>query len=120
MITVEKMNFVGSDNRGCTHAFQNDRTGQFLVAHRLAGSKSGGHYHTGKHPYKQPEKLLFVQGEALLHWKTEDGKSGEIKLEAPSCITIPPYFWHLIEAVSDIVFVELNELEAGKNDSFNL
>ncbi|MDA3616235.1 hypothetical protein [Polluticaenibacter yanchengensis] len=118
MVTILPLDFIGKTERGETNAFENDRTGQFLLSHRIAGSKNGGHIHTGKHPYKRPEKLMLLNGTADLVWKTKDGGSGSERVIAPAHIHIPPNVWHQLNAVTDIVFMEFNSLEAGQGDSF--
>ncbi len=121
MVEVISLETIGENERGITHSFQNDRTGQFLLAHRKKDSVNGGHYHTGKHSYKNPERLILLNGEGILNWKTSDGtQSGSEKVIAPAEIIIPANIWHEMIAVTDFVMLELNGLDAGKDDTFQL
>ncbi len=121
MVEVIGLNVIGENERGITHSFDNERSGQFLIAHRKAGSINGGHYHTGKHSYKDPEKLILMSGEGMLNWKTLDGlQRGSEKVIAPSKIIIPANVWHEVVAITDFVMLELNGLDAGKDDTFQL
>jgi tellurite resistance-related uncharacterized protein len=47
----------------------------------------------------------------MLNWKNlKTNENGTIDVAAPSRVIIPPHVWHEVEAVSDIVFLELNSL----------
>ena len=43
MVRVTTLDLIGEDERGATHYFDMDRSGQFIVAYRKAGSVSGQH-----------------------------------------------------------------------------
>src|SRR5436853_518984 len=119
MVEVIPLNFIGENDRGTTHGFDNERSGQFLVAYRKAGSINGGHYHTGKHSYKNPEELILMSGEGMLNWKTLDGlQHGSKRVAGPAKIIIPANVWHEVVAITDFVMLELNGLDAGKDDTF--
>lgn len=120
-VQIKKLDKIGEDERGATYVFEQFRTGQFMVAERRAGSVSGNHYHTGKHPYKRPEQLVLMKGRILLHWRSLDGsEKGSIDVEAPSTIHIAENIWHQVLAVEDFVMLELNGTEAGIDDTFPL
>jgi hypothetical protein len=109
------------DERGALHYFSTDRTGEFLLIYRNAGSISGQHYHKGISAGKNPEDMLLVQGKAKLHWKdlvTTEEKT--IELTAPIRVKIPANIWHELTAVTDIVFIELNSLSDGSEDTHRI
>ena len=109
------------DERGALHYFKSDRTGEFLLVYRKAGTVSGQHYHKGISPGKNPEDLLLVQGSAKLHWKDlKTNKEETIELIAPIRVKIPANIWHALTAITDIVFVELNSLADGSEDTHRL
>ena len=121
MVQVIPLHHISTNDRGTTWVFDNDRTGQFIVAYRKAGSANGRQYHTGKNPYKNPEMLVLMSGEATLNWRTIDGsQSGAVPVTAPAKIVIPVNIWHELVAITDFTMLELNSLEAGKDDTFSL
>ena len=65
--------------------------------------------------------MLLVQGKANLHWKdlvTNEEKT--IELIAPTRVHIPANIWHELTAITDIVFIELNSLSDGSEDTFRI
>jgi len=118
MVKVTPLIKIGSDERGATFVFDTERTGQFMVAHRKAGSVSGNHYHTAKHPSKQPEKLIMMSGTATLDWRDlASGATGTETLIGPAEVWIAPNVWHKVTAVTDFVMLELNGMDAGVGDT---
>jgi len=118
IITVDK---IGEDERGATHYFDTDRTGQFIIAYRKTGSISGRHYHKGIAPTKNPEQLILMQGEATVNWfDVRSSQEGSIKVKAPVKIFIQPWAWHEVIADTDIIIFELNGLEDAKDDTFRI
>ncbi len=118
IIAIEK---IGEDDRGATHFFNTDRTGEFIIAYRKAGSSSGRHYHKGLSPKKNPEKIIIMQGEATLNWlDMRDGMKGAEKVVAPAMITIEPWIWHEVVSETNLIVFELNALADGQGDTFRL
>jgi len=116
MITIIPLNNIGSDARGATYTFQNERTGEFIFIIRKPGSISGNEYHTGKHPYKNPEKIILLSGEALVEWvNMQNDEAGEMTIEGPAAVCIPSMVWHRITAISDLMILEQNGLDAAKD-----
>jgi hypothetical protein len=110
-----------ADERGALHYFSTDRTGEFLLVYRKAGTVSGQHYHKGVSAGKNPEDLLLVQGAATLHWKDlNTNEEQTVLLEAPIRVLIHANTWHELKAETDIVFVELNSLVDGSEDTHRL
>lgn len=121
MVRVTTLSKIGEDERGATHYFDMDRLGQFMVAYRKAGSINGQHYHKGTAPKKNPEKMIIIQGEALLNWKdVQSNASGTIHIKAPALVEIEPYAWHEVISKTDIIIFEMNGLEDAKEDTFRL
>ena len=121
MISVIPVAKAGEDERGSTHFFENDRTGQFIVAYRKKGSASGRHYHKGLSENKNPEKIILMQGEITLNWFNVQGEEKGIeKISAPALIVIEPYAWHEVIAETDIMILELNSFEDGNMDTFRV
>jgi dTDP-4-dehydrorhamnose 3,5-epimerase-like enzyme len=101
--------------------FSTNRTGEFLLLYRNAGTISGQHYHKGISAGKNPEDMLLVQGKANLHWKdliTNEEKT--IELIAPIRVQIPANIWHELTAITDIVYIELNSLSDGIEDTYRI
>jgi dTDP-4-dehydrorhamnose 3,5-epimerase-like enzyme len=120
-VTITPINLKAADVRGALHYFSTERTGEFLLVYRNAGSVSGQHYHKGISAGKNPEDMLLVQGKALLHWKDLKSNQEEtLELVAPTRVLIEPNVWHELTATTDIVFVELNSLVDGSEDTYRL
>ncbi|MEN9332645.1 MAG: hypothetical protein RI940_997 [Bacteroidota bacterium] len=120
-VTISPIELKASDNRGALHYFNTDRTGEFLLVYRNAGSVSGQHYHKGISNGKNPEDMLLVQGSATLHWKDLNSNQEEtVELIAPVRVLIQANVWHELTAITDIVFVELNSLADGSEDTYRL
>jgi dTDP-4-dehydrorhamnose 3,5-epimerase-like enzyme len=130
-IEITKIDVKAVDDRGALHYFSTDRTGEFLLVYRNKGSISGQHYHKGASANKHPEDMLLVQGAIRLLWKelvinenaahTIEGlESGEMEVVAPARVKIPAGIWHQVTAITDIVFIELNSLADGSEDTYRL
>lgn len=121
MVEVIPVSKVAEDERGATHFFDTDRTGQFIIAYRKAGSASGRHYHKGTAIHKNPEQIIIMQGEATVNWMdVRTNEKGSIKVKAPVMVKIKPWAWHEVIADTDIIVFELNGLEDAKDDTFRL
>ena len=120
-VQIQSIDIKAADERGALHYFSTDRTGEFLLVYRHAGTVSGQHYHSGISAGKNPEDMLLVQGNIELHWKDLKTKMEEtIQVNAPSRINIPANIWHEVKAITDIVFIELNSLVDGSEDTHRL
>jgi hypothetical protein len=120
-IKISYIDLKAADERGALHYFNTDRSGEFLLVYRHAGAVSGQHYHTGVSANKNPEDMLLVQGKLMLKWKDlESLEEGEVLVEAPSRVLIPAGIWHQTTAKTDIIFVELNSLADGSEDTHRL
>jgi dTDP-4-dehydrorhamnose 3,5-epimerase-like enzyme len=120
-VSVSIIDVKAIDERGALHYFSTNRTGEFLLVYRKAGTISGQHYHKGKSPGKNPEEMLLVQGSITMNWKnlgTEE--QGTITIEAPSRVIIKANVWHEVKALTDIIFIELNSLVEGSEDTYRL
>jgi len=120
-VSVSTIDVKAIDERGALHYFSTNRSGEFLLVYRKAGTISGQHYHKGKSPGKNPEEMLLVQGSITMNWKnlgTEE--QGTITIEAPSRVIIEANVWHEVKALTDIIFIELNSLVEGSEDTYRL
>ncbi|HEX5554232.1 MAG TPA: hypothetical protein VFX43_13385 [Chitinophagaceae bacterium] len=120
-VKVTPLQMIGEDDRGATFTVFNNRSGNYMLAYRKAGSSSGRHYHTGKSAYKDPEVLYLLSGEALLRWRRiDEDVTGEIRVISPARVEIAVLIWHELVAVSDCSFWEMNSLEDVKADSIRV
>jgi dTDP-4-dehydrorhamnose 3,5-epimerase-like enzyme len=120
-VIITPIDLKAADERGALHYFSTERTGEFLLVYRNAGSVSGQHYHKGESKGKNPEDMLLVQGSANLHWKDlNTNKEETVELVAPLRVLIQANVWHELIAITDIVFVELNSLADGSEDTYRL
>jgi dTDP-4-dehydrorhamnose 3,5-epimerase-like enzyme len=120
-VSVSTIDVKAIDERGALHYFSTDRTGEFLLVYRKAGTISGQHYHKGKSPGKNPEQMLLVQGSIIMNWKNlSTEEQGTITIEAPSRVIIEANVWHEVKALTDIIFIELNSLAEGSEDTYRL
>ena len=120
-VSVSKIDVKAMDERGALHYFNTNRTGEFLLVYRKAGTISGQHYHKGKSAGKNPEEMLLVQGAIQMEWKnllTEE--KGTLTIEAPSRVIIEANVWHEVKAMTDIIYLELNSLAEGSEDTYRL
>jgi dTDP-4-dehydrorhamnose 3,5-epimerase-like enzyme len=121
MVKVIPIDKIGEDQRGATHYFSTDRTGQFIIAYRKAGSVSGQHYHKGLASKKNPEQIIIMQGEATMNWKdVRSDAKGSVKIIAPALVEIEPWAWHELVSDKDVIVFELNGLEDAKEDTFRI
>ncbi len=117
-VQIHPIDIKAVDERGALHYFSTDRTGEFLLVYRNAGTISGQHYHKGISLGKNPEDMLLVQGKASLHWKDlMTNEENTVELMAPIRVLIPANTWHELTAITDIVFIELNSLSDGSEDT---
>jgi quercetin dioxygenase-like cupin family protein len=120
-VSVSTIDVKAIDERGALHYFSTDRTGEFLLVYRKAGSISGQHYHKGKSVGKNPEEMLLLQGSITMNWKNlETNITDTITIEAPSRVIIEANVWHEVKALTDIIFIELNSLAEGSEDTYRL
>lgn len=120
-VTIIPIQKIGEDQRGSTHIFDTDRTGEFIIAYRKKGSLSGRHYHKGRSANKRPEKIIIMQGQATVNWiDVKSGEKGVAKAIAPAMVCIEPWTWHEVVADEDMIVFELNALADGQGDTFQL
>lgn len=117
-IRISKLEEIGENDSGQTFGFENQRTGQFLLGQRNAGSISGRHFHQGKSPGKNPEILLLVSGKAEIFCRDiQTGEEMRQQVSAPARIEISPNIWHELHAITDITFLEFNSLKEHQQDT---
>jgi hypothetical protein len=82
---------------------------------------SARHYHKGISEYKNPERVILMQGEATVNWFDINGDAkGSSKIKAPAMLVVYPWTWHEVIADTDFVMFELNALQDGQKDTFYL
>ncbi|MBW8687724.1 hypothetical protein [Chitinophaga rhizophila] len=121
MVKVTHVQLSGADDRGSNYEWNTDRSGDFILCYRNAGSSSGQHYHEGKADYKNPEVLYLLTGKATIDWCPLDGdKIESTQIEAPARIEVQVNVWHQLIAVTDCCFIELNSLADVRKDSVRI
>lgn len=120
-VSVSSLSLINKDERGFTFRVENDRSGDYMLAFRKAGSSSGRHYHTGRSAYKDPEIMYLLSGEATIKWrKLEEKEIHEVKVSSPARVEIPINIWHELVPLSDCSFWEMNSLEDVQKDSIRI
>lgn len=118
MIKITPLVLMGADDRGSGYFWDCNRTGNFVVCYRNAGSSSGQHYHEGKRDNKNPEIMYLFTGKAAIHWCAKDGDTITVsEVTAPARVEIPINIWHQLIAITDCCFIEMNSLEDVQQDS---
>jgi hypothetical protein len=119
MVEVLDITKLAEDERGATHFFETDRTGEFVIGYRKAGSLNARHYHKGISKGKNPEKIIIMKGDVTINWfdVRDPQQKGTLKAHAPAMVTIQAWAWHEVIADTDIVVLELNQLSDGKEDT---
>ena len=102
---MTKLEPVFQDDRGGSFGLKTRKMPEFMLVFRKADTVSGGHYHRGRIPEKNPEVFFLFEGRAELSWKAADGLKTTL-VEAPCRIEIPPDVWHQMRAITDIAFLE--------------
>jgi len=121
MVTVTPLELLGQDERGANYIWSSDRTGDFMMCFRKAGSSSGQHYHEGKSAYKNPEILFVMTGQAELHWCPLGEKEIRVTpITAPAKVVVAINIWHQLVAVTDCALIEMNSIADVQQDSVRI
>ena len=67
-VTIIPIQKFHEDDRGSSHCFSTDKSGEFIIAYRKKGSLNARHYHKGRSANKNPEKIIIMQGAATINW----------------------------------------------------
>ena len=117
-VLITPLSLISETEKGATFHFQNDRTGEFMLGQRHAGSINGRHYHEGKSATKNPEVFILLRGEMELYAKNlMTGEELRKIVTKPSRVEFSPNVWHEIVALTDITFIELNALQEHIDDT---
>lgn len=118
---IEPIALTGSDERGYSAEYRQERTGKQLLLFRKAGSVSGRHYHKGLSSAKNPEVFIVLHGSCIINWRLiqEDHLQTQ-KLEGPVRLEIPVDTWHEVIAITDCTFLEMNSIDEHIADTFYL
>ncbi len=96
------------DKRGPTYEWKFPNGEAITVIMRKKGTRFGKHFHPGKDPSKNPEKLFLAFGRVKASYSTideQDDPKGLI-LEAGDQFTIYPQVVHSFVALTDVVIIE--------------
>ena len=111
-VQITKLDIVKKDQKGFVFEFDNRKTDKLLLIKRKKGTISGGHYHTGKNKLKDPETLVMIDGKYKLILKNIKTKQESTKTyQAPIMFKIDPYIYHAIEALTDIIMLDMNSIK---------
>lgn len=95
-----------NDPRGPLREWKLPDGRQITIASRKAGTK-GGHYHKGKDPSKDPERILVVLGRVKMTFiNRNNGQEEKRILEAGDSVEISSWTGHRSEFLEDTVIVE--------------
>jgi len=97
---------VSSDQRGSIFEWKLPDHIQVTICVRKAGVQSGGHYHKGTDPSKNPERLFIAAGRVKLTCVDSEGRKEEKILGSGSRIIIYPDIKHYLEILEDAVILE--------------
>lgn len=117
-VEVKELSTISKNEAGATFRIDLNDQAEGLVGFRKAGTVFGGHYHEGKSESKKPEKLAILDGILKVELKNVKSDQTETQLlRAPLFVTIAPFIWHKLEAITDVIFVEMNSLEEHVADT---
>lgn len=119
LIEIKAIEHLSTNEKGSTHQLMEIKHPGMLLASRKAGAEFGNHWHQGKSPSKNPEKLLLLSGRMKVWLKHLDsGQEEEHTLESQHVVYIFPRVLHRFKALEDCQFLEFNSLEAHVADTF--
>ena len=103
------------DKRGSTYEWKHSDGRQITVIVRKKGSKIGGHFHKGKDPDKNPERLFVAKGKMRAIFANEGTMHVKV-LEEGDYFTIPPGVAHgMIVIDEDLVLLEYRSTHYNKD-----
>lgn len=82
---------------------------QVTIYSRKAGSWSGGHFHKGKDPSKNPEIFILISGTVVFEFIETSGARNFLNVDAnknPQLLIIQPNVLHRMKAITDCKFIE--------------
>ena len=112
-VEIIDLDLVKQDDRGIIFQFQNRATDNVLLIKRKQWTISGRHYHTWANKMKDPETLVFLEGEFEMILKNI--KTEETYIETfhrPVMFKISPFIYHEIKAITDIIMLDMNGIDA--------
>lgn len=94
-----------NDVRGLLRQWKFPDGRQITVCVRRAGTKTGGHFHSGKDPSKSPERLFIARGRAILRVNRKTQQIERTVGEGDE-ITIYPGAVHQLIITKDAIILE--------------
>jgi oxalate decarboxylase/phosphoglucose isomerase-like protein (cupin superfamily) len=109
LVNLEQVLILKKDKRGTIYNFSTRESSYFIVLYREKGSVSGNHYHKGTIKSKVPEIFYLASGEIeLLVRDIKTGKEERHIVQEKTKIEIPPYIYHEVKALTDIILLDFN------------
>jgi len=111
-VEIIELDKIADNEKGRTFEFTNRDTEKLLLIKRKKGTISGGHYHTGKNPMKDPETILIIDGEMEIIFRNVRTSEEMIEVYTrPMLFKISPYIYHKIKALTDVIFIDMNSIK---------
>ena len=111
-VEIIELDKIADNEKGKTFEFNNRDSDKLLLIKRKKGTISGGHYHTGKNPMKDPEIILIIDGEMEMTFRNIKTKEEMIEIyNRPIMFKISPYIYHKIKALTDVIFIDMNSIK---------
>jgi dTDP-4-dehydrorhamnose 3,5-epimerase-like enzyme len=106
-VRITPLEKVSENERGANFGLKTRLRDDYMVIFRKKGTVNGNHHHVGKNQAKNPEVIIFLDGQALFEWREPaSGELAKTELKAPTKIEVWPNVWHRLTAKTDIVFIE--------------
>jgi len=117
-VEIIELELVKKQERGSIFQFENRDSSKLILVKRKKGTVSGAHYHTGKSPMKDPETVVFLDGEFELILKNVKTKEeSKQTYNRPIMFKLAPFIYHKIVALTDIVLLDMNSIDDDKDDT---
>lgn len=105
-----------TDPRGPLYEWKFSDDRQITICLRKKGVKTGGHYHSGRDPSKNPEMTFIISGKIRATLIPQGKKSEKWILKAGDSINIWPNVWHHFEILEEAVIIEYRTTHFDKSN----
>ncbi len=85
---------------------QNIGIEHIYIYHRKKGIKSWGHFHKGKNPSRDPERLFLIEGKIKFYFEDVNGRNKELVLNKNEILITPKFIFHKYEILEYSIFIE--------------
>ena len=111
-VEIIKLDILKNDSKGTMFEFYNRDNSKILLIKRKAGTISGGHYHTGKNKFKNPETIILIDGKfEILLRNIKTLEEFNQNYDYPVMIKIAPYIYHKIINLTDTIIIDMNSFK---------